>query len=100
MRVIRSQASGGNQNYEAPHPHHNARASLHNRTGQPGTDRDRPGTGGNARAGLEDTLYLRKGELSAGNLPLVERAVSLAAGLDRPVASVEEAAALLRPQPR
>ena len=30
--------------------------------------------GGNARAGLEDTLYLRKGELAAGNRPLVERA--------------------------
>jgi 3-keto-5-aminohexanoate cleavage enzyme len=29
--------------------------------------------GGNARAGLEDTLYLRKGELSPGNLPLVRR---------------------------
>jgi uncharacterized protein (DUF849 family) len=56
--------------------------------------------GGNARAGLEDTLYLRKGELSAGNLPLVERAVSLASALDRPVASVEEATNLLRLQPR
>lgn len=56
--------------------------------------------GGNARAGLEDALYLRKGELSAGNQPLVERAVNLAAALDRPVASVEEAAALLRLPPR
>ncbi len=27
--------------------------------------------GGNARAGLEDTLYLRRGEQSPGNLPLV-----------------------------
>jgi uncharacterized protein (DUF849 family) len=52
--------------------------------------------GGNARAGLEDTLYLRKGQLSDGNLPLVERTVSLAQALDRPVASVEETAALLR----
>lgn len=51
--------------------------------------------GGNARAGLEDTLYLRKGELSPGNLPLVERTVSLARALDRPVATVDEAAALL-----
>ena len=53
-----------------------------------------------ARAGLEDALYLRKGEFSAGNQPLVERAVNLAAALDRPVASVEEAAALLRLPPR
>ena len=42
------------------------------------------------------TLYLRKGELSPGNLPLVQRAVHLAAALDRPAASVEETAALLR----
>jgi uncharacterized protein (DUF849 family) len=56
--------------------------------------------GGNARAGLEDALYLRKGELSPGNQPLVQRAVNLAAALDRPTASVEETAALLRlPQP-
>ncbi len=51
--------------------------------------------GGNARAGLEDTLHLRKGELAAGNRPLVERAVRLARDLDRPVASVAEAEALL-----
>lgn len=51
--------------------------------------------GGNARAGLEDTLHLRQGELAAGNRPLVERAVRLARDLDRPVASVAEAAALL-----
>ena len=56
--------------------------------------------GGNARAGLEDALYLRKGELSPGNQPLVQRTVNLAAALDRPTASVEETAALLRlPQP-
>ena len=52
--------------------------------------------GGNARAGLEDTLYLRKGEQSPGNLPLVQRTVNLAAALDRPAASVDETAALLR----
>jgi 3-keto-5-aminohexanoate cleavage enzyme len=56
--------------------------------------------GGNARAGLEDTLYLRKGELSPGNLPLVRRAVGLASTLDRPAASVQETAALLRLPPR
>ena len=52
--------------------------------------------GGNARAGLEDTLHLRKGEQSPGNLPLVQRAVDLAAALGHPPASVEETAALLR----
>jgi 3-keto-5-aminohexanoate cleavage enzyme len=51
--------------------------------------------GGNARAGLEDTLYLRKGELARGNTPLVRRAVDLARALDRPVADVDEATALL-----
>jgi uncharacterized protein (DUF849 family) len=56
--------------------------------------------GGNARAGLEDALYLRKGELSPGNLPLVKRAINLAAALDRPVATVEETTAILRLQPR
>ena len=47
--------------------------------------------GGNARAGLEDTLYLRKGELAPGNTPLVKRAVDLA----RPVADVDQARQLL-----
>ena len=51
--------------------------------------------GGNARAGLEDTLYLRKGELAPGNAPLVSRAVALAHALDRPVADVGRAEALL-----
>jgi uncharacterized protein (DUF849 family) len=51
--------------------------------------------GGNARAGLEDTLHLRKGDLAPGNRPLVERAVRLAADLDRTVASVAETESLL-----
>ena len=51
--------------------------------------------GGHARAGLEDTLHLRKGELAPGNRPLVERAVQLARDLDRTVASVAETEALL-----
>jgi uncharacterized protein (DUF849 family) len=51
--------------------------------------------GGNARAGLEDTLFLRKGELSQGNLPLVQRAVDLARALDRPIATHDETAAAL-----
>jgi 3-keto-5-aminohexanoate cleavage enzyme len=51
--------------------------------------------GGNARAGLEDVLYLRKGELSPGNLPLVARTVALARNLDLGIAGVDEAASLL-----
>ena len=51
--------------------------------------------GGHARAGLEDTLHLRKGELAPGNRPLVERAVRLARDLDRPAATVAEAESLL-----
>jgi 3-keto-5-aminohexanoate cleavage enzyme len=51
--------------------------------------------GGNARAGLEDTLHLRKGELAAGNLPLITRAAQLARDLDRKVAAVADAEALL-----
>lgn len=52
--------------------------------------------GGNARAGLEDALFLRKGELARGNAPLVARAVRLAEALDRPVATPDEARQLLR----
>jgi len=51
--------------------------------------------GGNARAGLEDTLYLRKGELSPGNTPLVTRAADLARAMDLSIASVDETEQLL-----
>lgn len=37
--------------------------------------------GGNARVGLEDTLYLRKGELAPSNLALVSRTIRLAESL-------------------
>jgi uncharacterized protein (DUF849 family) len=46
--------------------------------------------GGNARAGMEDTLYLGKGRPVQGNDPLVARAVALAKDLDHEVATVEE----------
>ena len=52
--------------------------------------------GGNARAGLEDALYLRKGELSKTNQPLVDRVVRIAKALDRSIASVGETENLLR----
>ena len=51
--------------------------------------------GGNARAGMEDTLYLRKGELTTGNAPLVRRTVELAKALDLSIASVDETEQLL-----
>lgn len=47
--------------------------------------------GGNARAGMEDTLHLRRGELAATNAQLVERAVGLATGLELSVADVSTA---------
>lgn len=34
--------------------------------------------GGNTRTGLEDNLYLRRGELSPGNAPLVKKMVDRA----------------------
>jgi len=46
--------------------------------------------GGNARTGLEDNLYLRRGELSPGNAPRVSKMAAIAAALDRPLATVEE----------
>ena len=51
--------------------------------------------GGNARAGMEDTLYLRKGEMTQGNTPLVARTAQLIRDLDLSVASVDETVSLL-----
>lgn len=51
--------------------------------------------GGNARAGMEDTLYVRKGELAPSNTVLVARAVDLARCLDIAVAGTDEAASML-----
>jgi 3-keto-5-aminohexanoate cleavage enzyme len=53
--------------------------------------------GGNARAGLEDTLYVGKGELSQGNSPLVARAVQLVTDLGQTLASVDAARGILLP---
>lgn len=52
--------------------------------------------GGNARAGMEDTLYLRKGQPAPSNDPLVARTIALAKALDRKIATVEETETLLR----
>lgn len=46
--------------------------------------------GGNARAGLEDTLHLGRGTLAPGNTPLVERAATLARDLGLGIATVDE----------
>ncbi|WP_020122028.1 3-keto-5-aminohexanoate cleavage protein [Streptomyces canus] len=45
--------------------------------------------GGNCRAGLEDTLYLRKGEPAQGSTPLVTRAADMARALDLTIADVD-----------
>jgi uncharacterized protein (DUF849 family) len=47
--------------------------------------------GGNARTGLEDTLYLRKGELAPSNEDLVARLVGVATTLERRIASTADA---------
>jgi 3-keto-5-aminohexanoate cleavage enzyme len=47
--------------------------------------------GGNARAGMEDTLHLRRGELAESNAQLVQRAAALAGGLELTIADVDTA---------
>lgn len=51
--------------------------------------------GGNARTGLEDNLYLRRGELAAGSAQLVDRIAEICRAVDRPIASVEATEDLL-----
>lgn len=51
--------------------------------------------GGNVRVGLEDNLYMARGELASGNGPLVARAVSIIEAVGGKVASVEDARSLL-----
>ena len=51
--------------------------------------------GGNARTGMEDTLYLRRGEPARGNASLVKRLAGVAMALERPVASVDGARGIL-----
>ncbi|MGC1239310.1 MAG: 3-keto-5-aminohexanoate cleavage protein [Acidimicrobiales bacterium] len=47
--------------------------------------------GGNARTGLEDSLFLRKGELAPSNAALVDRLAGVAQTLERPLASIADA---------
>jgi 3-keto-5-aminohexanoate cleavage enzyme len=51
--------------------------------------------GGHVRVGLEDNVYWSKGVLAKSNAQLVERVAQLAATLQRPVATVDEAKKIL-----
>ena len=51
--------------------------------------------GGHVRVGLEDNIHYRRRELATGNAQLVERAVRLAGEIERPVATPDQARALL-----
>lgn len=51
--------------------------------------------GGHVRVGFEDNVYYRKGELAGSNAQLVARMARISRELDRPVATPDEARALL-----
>jgi 3-keto-5-aminohexanoate cleavage enzyme len=51
--------------------------------------------GGNARTGMEDTVYYRRGELVESNALLVERLVRIAREIGREPATVDEAKVIL-----
>ena len=51
--------------------------------------------GGHVRVGLEDNLYLSRGELSPGNAPLVERAARIVRDLGSEVATADQARSIL-----
>jgi 3-keto-5-aminohexanoate cleavage enzyme len=51
--------------------------------------------GGNARTGLEDTLYIRKGELAPDNAALVSRLAEVCRSLERPASTVSQTEAIL-----
>ena len=52
--------------------------------------------GGNVRVGLEDNLYISRGELAAGNVVLVERAVTIIKSIGGEVAGVDNARKILQ----
>ena len=56
--------------------------------------------GGHVRVGFEDNLFYRKGELASSNAQLVARIARISAELNRPVATPDEARALLGLAPR
>jgi len=51
--------------------------------------------GGHVRVGLEDNIYASKGVLAKGSAELVDKAVSMAREVGRPIATASEARALL-----
>jgi uncharacterized protein (DUF849 family) len=51
--------------------------------------------GGHVRVGLEDNLYLKRGQLSPGNAPMVERAVRIVRELGAEIATPKEAREIL-----
>lgn len=51
--------------------------------------------GGHVRVGFEDNVYYRKGELATSNAQLVARIARISSELERPVATPDEARALL-----
>ena len=51
--------------------------------------------GGHVRVGLEDNLYIARGELASGNAQLVERAVEIISAIGETIATPEEARDLL-----
>ncbi|MCP4358938.1 MAG: 3-keto-5-aminohexanoate cleavage protein [Chloroflexi bacterium] len=52
--------------------------------------------GGHVRTGLEDNVYIRKGELANSNAQMIEKMVQLAREIGREVASPDEAREMLR----
>ncbi len=55
--------------------------------------------GGHVRVGFEDNVYYRKGELASSNAQLVARMARISRELDRPVATPDEARAMLGIKP-
>jgi len=51
--------------------------------------------GGHVRTGLEDNIYYRRGQLAQSNAELVARLARIAAELDRPLATPDEARQIL-----
>ncbi len=51
--------------------------------------------GGHIRVGMEDNLYLEKGVMAQSNAQLVEKAVSMAQALGRPIAGLSQAREIL-----
>ena len=56
--------------------------------------------GGHCRIGMEDTVYIGKGEKTPSNAALVEKSVGIIRSLGGEVATVDEARAMLKLAPR